>query len=87
MQLLTIDEQSQISGGSQNLSITTQISFDGIPESCVASYYQANQADPSRFNVDELGWNIIRQCPDFDNVSNISYSMDLVPVSMALVTF
>lgn len=85
MKQLTNEEKNQVSGGTQYLAISTKIEFDGIPAHCVESFFQSNRDNLSSFNIDDLGWNIIRQCPEFDQVSNISYSMDLMPISMALV--
>lgn len=85
MKLLTNEEKKQVSGAAQYLAVSTKIEFDGIPSHCVETFFQSNRDNLSSFNIDDLGWNIIRQCPEFDQVSNISYSMDLMPISMALV--
>jgi hypothetical protein len=87
MKLLTNDEINQISGGTQYLAVSTKIEFDGIPAHCVESFFQSNRDNLSSFNVEDLGWNIIRQCPEFDNASHISYSIDIIPISMLLVSY
>ena len=86
MKLLENSELNQVAGGTQYLSITTKIEFEGIPEHCVASFFQANKDNPASFILDNLGWNIIKLCPEFENASKISYSVNEMPISMSLVT-
>lgn len=85
MRELINQEIDHICGGTQYLSITSQVEFDGIPENCVADFFNANKENVANFNMDTIGSDIIQQCAAFNGVLSYSYSTDLIPLAMTLV--
>ncbi len=85
MRKLINEEIHHIGGGTQYLSITSKVEFDGIPENCVADFFNANKENAANFNLDTLGHDIIKQCAAFNSVLSYSYSTDLIPLTMSLI--
>ncbi|MGD9592722.1 MAG: hypothetical protein AB7V32_09400 [Candidatus Berkiella sp.] len=84
MKNLNLIDCQQISGGTQYLSITSRVEFEGISQACIADFYHNNTDGFANVTIDNLDSMIINGCAELANTS-YSVSMDVIPVSILVV--
>lgn len=85
MKVLDLAQTHAISGAAQYLLSTSRVEFTGIPEHCIAEYYNANKDTMSQFMDNVLTDNITRQCPELWSTGSFSTETDWLPISVSIV--
>lgn len=82
MQILTQNEIKLVAGAGQYLEITERLVVTGIPQNCIANYYDKQKDNLHGLYAEVVMEEIYQECPHELNIQ-----FELFPVSVVLVNY
>ncbi|MFI4937287.1 MAG: hypothetical protein ACHQJ6_02110 [Candidatus Berkiellales bacterium] len=67
MKLIKFDDTHKISGGTKYIQVTSELTFKGIPQSCIDNFYHSNKANLTNILLYDYHPQIVYSCPEMES--------------------